>query len=369
MAAVQERQAKVEAVVEAVEGRPVERLSQDIVSAAYGDGVLVDLAVRRGSVTERLKPEDLGLAPTQETEKKLRDAAALGSKLLLPREIVGRLKAIEQAGRTSLKRRSFRTLFGHFVPCTAYAAWKEDYERLRKEFYDVRNDAIARHGEIVEDMRKLWLELAPELYRDANKGEDPPEGHAERVADRMAAKVLSPQRIADGFEFEQSVRLVPIPSAAEADMLAQDRLRRARRMGDERAALVEEFEADLESVYADRRKNVEDFAASMQAQLAEAVASLCREAHGALKGRKAIPVKTADKLRRLLVDAKTLNFMDDAAMAERIASVESALEASDVTPTTLARTLEAVHAEAIQEVERSDDSFELVWRLDDEALQ
>lgn len=367
---VRERQDATAAAMKVMEGRVVERLADDVISAAYGDGVLVDLTVRRGRVTERLRPEDLGLEPSAETEARLREAAILGSKLLLPREIVARLKAVEQAGRTALRRRAFATLFGHFVPCTAYAAWKADYERLRAEFHAVRDDAVARHAEIVEGMRALWLDLAPRLYREAHQGADPPDGHAETVADRMAGLVLPPERIAAAFQFDQRVRLVPIPSEAEADMLTQDRLRRERRLGAERAALVEDFERDVGAVYADRRATVQAFAADVQTQLAQHVARTCQDIHAALDGRRAIPTKTAERLRRLLDDVGTLNFVDDPATIRRVADVRAAVEAADVSAGSLAMALEAVHRSTLEDlrtVER-DESWDLVWRLDDKAV-
>lgn len=347
------------------------RLSRDVISAAYNDGVLVTLTVRRGRVTERLKAEDLGLSPTKETEAQLRKAASLGSKLLLPKEIVSELKSIEQAGRTALKRHSFETLFGHFVPCTAYAAWKEEYEVNRQRYYEVRNRAIADHDEIVQGMYELWLELAPDLYRGAHLGADPPAGYAEEIAERMASKVLTREKIAESFSFDQTISRVPIPSEVEADMLDRERAARARRLGKERAELVEEYEKDLEAVYAERKDTVNAFADSIIAQMSQNVVTMCADIYKVLKGKRVVASKTADKLRRLITEVRTCNFVDDEVTSERLDDVEKALESADCTPETLAKVLQDVHTQALKDLD--DDTvdnpeYALVWHLDDETV-
>ena len=228
---------------------------------------------------------------------------------------------------------------------------------------------IVRHAEVVEEMRQMWLDLAPKLWRMANGERTLPDGYGERTAERMAAKVLSPAKLAEGMAFEQTVRIVPIPAEAQADMLAQERLRRERRLGADRAALVHDFERDLEVIYADRRKDVVAFADAVASQMAGSIATLCAEIHAALQGKAVVGSRTAEKLRRLIADVRALNFVDDALTSQRLDLLVRAVDAKDVTPASLAKALEKVHEAATRDMAedvRKDESFALVWRLDDE---
>lgn len=329
---------------------PVARLPEDVISAAYGDGVLVQLHVSWWRGFKVMTPADLGMEPTEAAQVFLNKAVTLGGKRLLPKEVTGRLKTLEVMGRDSLKRHSFRTLFGDFVPCTAYSAWKEKYARYRDEFYELVNEVVDKYDEVVAAVRESWVEGAPELYRMARGGEPPP-GYAEETAGRVVSQIRSPGELLNSFSYEQELRLVPIPSETQVDMLKTEQAKRVNRLGAERAKLVEEFNRDIAREFEGRKAKVIDFVGGIQQEIAGKLIEICDGVSGTLNGKVSIPNQTADKLRRLIGEARALNFVDDAVTNKRLDAIEAELDRKEVGVEKLQSTLRAVGAQAQEDIE------------------
>ena len=344
----------------------VDRLRQDVVSSAFNDGVIVQIHCSWWRGFKVLQPEDLGMQPTKAVREFLREAVTLGGKRLLPRELAGKLKSCEVRGRKALAESSFKTLFGAFVPCTTYATWKEKFTGLQDEFYGLRDHILEEHDTIVKEIRERWLVNAPKLWRMANGKKTMPAEYATTTADRVAAQVRSRDDIMASFSYTQEVHLVPIPSEAQVDALRAEAADRARRLGKERAALVEAFEADIQTEMSGRRQQLVACVDGLQSQLSEAVCSMAVEVHNTVAGKTSVTQPTADKLRRLMTRIKDLNFVDDPQVNEWLGTIETTLEAKEVTPDSLTAALKKV-AEASKEdldaIRQNDASFSLVIPL------
>lgn len=365
MEAVEERQ---ERTMEAVGGDAVGRLSEDVVSSAFKDGVLVRLHVSYPRGIERLAPEDLGMRPTPEAVEHMRKALALGSRLTLPRRFTSGFKSVEQGAREALSRLSLSTLFGWFVPCTTYGEWKGEFLARRDAFEALRDGLIGDYDAVREEMRALWLEGAPELWRMANGGAEPPEGHAETAAEGVVARMPTLDALRTGYRFDQELSMVPMPSEAALDALAQDRARRAVSMGAERAALVDEFERDIALEMGERKSRMTGFCDSLQADLAERLLALAAKVHNDMVGRGALTARSAEAARKAVGRIRDLNFLGDAAIEGRLRDVEGAIGAADLSGATdvlrnaLASVADACRAE-IDSTRRDDPAFALVVRL------
>ena len=345
------------------------RLDTSTVLTAYQDGVLVNLHVRWWRGYKTLTPEDLGMRPTAEAREFLKKAVNLGGKRMLPARTLSRLKSLEVLGRQALNTYSFNTFYGSFVPCTVYEDWKTEYERLRKEFLSIRDDIYENYDDIVEEMRAMWLENAPTLYRMANR-KKLPDGYAEETADRIVSQIRSREEIYQSFQYEQALTLVPIPSEAKADLLEAEHLERISRYGKDRANQLESFQHDLESEFSQRKQRMTDFVSGIQGQISEEICKMASEVHNAIQGKGTVYARTATKLRRLVDKARSLNFIQDPSVEEWLSSVDKVINNAEVTPEELSKVLRTVSSAArneLDEVKKEDPSFSLVLSINDET--
>lgn len=344
------------------------RLPEGVAETAFQDGVIIQLHCQWWRGHKVLRPEDLGMSPTKEVREFLAEAVALGGKRMLPREILGKLKSCEVRGRQALSRCSFPTLYGSFVPCTTYGTWRAAFETCRDDFLAVRDDILARHDEIVEEIRQMWAEAAPRLWKMANGQRPLPPNYAADTGDRVARQIRSPEDIMDSFAYYQTLQLVPIPSEAQVDALKAEQVGRARRLGEERAAAVMDFERDLAAEYAAKNQQVKLFVDGIQEQIASAICELATDVHNSIAKQASLPERTVGKLRRLVDRARQLNFINDPVAEEWLGRITSEMDSKAVTAESLQKVLRAVQAEAkpeIAEARRADASFSLVLQLDD----
>ena len=367
LAAAVDQAEQREATIVAAVGSTAARLDSSLVSAAYQAGVLVQLHVCWWRGFKVLKPEDLGMHPAKAVKAFLDEAIHLGGKRLLPKEILSRLKSLEVMGRATLAELSFETLFGRFVPCTAYGEWKRRYAEYQEQFYTVRDRILTDHDAIVDEIRRAWLDNAPRLYRMAN-ARSAPAGWADEVANRIAGQVRSRDEIEETFRYEQELRIVPIPSEAEVDALRAEQVNRARRLGADRAALVDEFDRDLQTELGKRKDHVLGFVEGIQQQVFDAIGKLAAETHATLSGSKGVPTRTVDRLRRLTGQLRSMNFMQDPKVTDWLDQIDTDATAPELSSERLLTTLRVITDQAGAELEQArkvNVSYRMVARLQD----
>jgi len=94
----------------------IDVVREDIALRLMQGGVIVDIDIHRWTGTRRLLPEELGIQGKTHSK-----AIRLGEKLLMPPTIYRTANSLTTQLRTNLERHSFRTVWGRWIPATAYS--------------------------------------------------------------------------------------------------------------------------------------------------------------------------------------------------------------------------------------------------------
>lgn len=124
----------------------------------FKDGTLIEIKVCFWSGAKILKPHDLGI-----DQESLPEIYELGKKMLIPKKIISKFRAIESKARFIVEKNSFKFPFGNarFIPNRKVSIiikklklYQKEYNSLKKEFitdYDkLRKQILPSHQKAAE---------------------------------------------------------------------------------------------------------------------------------------------------------------------------------------------------------------------------
>lgn len=354
------------------------------------EGVIVNIHIRRWRGRTSLSPQDLGLDPEQASN--IREIADLGEKLLMPREYLNKLSALDRRARGTggaLERHTFRTAWGFFCPVTAYGTLREKLDEISREYFAVRDEILRGYYGWVEEVKTRYRQAAAEAYNrllavapqtlDGQSQDEFVTGFVTRILD----KIPTTDEIRESFAFEVELSYIPLPSMlAEEQARAQgirvatdvdvERLQAQR----EQERLVEEVEkarlwaqreeaeatawanrtaaqakkAALEAMnrdVLDRAQReagsmVDGFLRDVGSQLNNLVFDACRDVLKALQEKQTLHSRSVVQLKTMIEQVSSLNFTGDesvAGMVEKVRREILAQQASNRNTGSLERVL------------------------------
>jgi len=219
-------------------------------------GILVDIDVHGTSLfTVRASWAELGIPEDDTRRKRLKR----GSKDLIPKEYLGKLRSLETRFRQSLDKHSF-DLEGfrpyRWVPFTAYEEWRTEWDRLQAELAELKAKIINHYDEFVDAIAADFATIAREAWdairarRPAGAGEfalitdhgtfDGLDAFIDHVVARATAKLPSPERIEAELYVDYKNALVATGADVEAELLARDQLHTKREIESAKQKLAQE---------------------------------------------------------------------------------------------------------------------------------
>jgi hypothetical protein len=130
-------------------------------------GLLIDLNITgTGMFSKAASWADLGIADIEEDKRSTQFTR--GQKILIPDEMVKRLKSVKARMSQALERNSYKiTGFAPYrwLPFTAYAHFKTEWEKLMIEFAEVKAEIIADRNKYVDEMAVLYNEIAEASWK------------------------------------------------------------------------------------------------------------------------------------------------------------------------------------------------------------
>lgn len=131
------------------------------IETVFTEGALVDIDISTGTFERRLQPEDLGIDPT-----KLSKAFKLGSKSLMPAEIISEFKHHDYKARSLLTQMSFSFPFGgaRFIPKKTLIEFAERIEKIIGAFNISVAKLVDNYDKYKLQMRKHYVEAANNAY-------------------------------------------------------------------------------------------------------------------------------------------------------------------------------------------------------------
>lgn len=123
----------------------------------FSDGVLVDINVSYWSGAKILTAKDLGLK-----EEEIAEAFSLGRKMLVPREIIRKFRAIESKARFIVERNSFKFPIGNarFIPKKKFPKVFDALKEYQQEYNALVNTLITNYNSYRKEMIPVYAKAA-----------------------------------------------------------------------------------------------------------------------------------------------------------------------------------------------------------------
>lgn len=279
------------------------------------DGVIVQLSIGRVRGRRKLEKEDLGLQglTDEEYDRFFAEHISLGVKKLLPSDILIEGDTIERAIRKNLEKASFRSLWGYFVPVTAWRKWVDSHEKLKQRYYDLLAKELATYQDMVDEVRASYLVAANAAWRRAeevirSQGVSYDEFVQNFVA-RIAGQIPSEAEIEESFYVREAYFRIPLPSeiAEEAARLE------ATRQQTERDQMRDAMETEMmQRMMSQKESALDGFLTDVMKQLRQLAYDTSIELLESIKKNEGRVVAPSFKsLKSLIEQVKDLNFYGD----------------------------------------------------------
>ena len=138
----------------------VEQFKNDWALALMTKGVIVKLSIKRWPATISLTPESLGLKfKNDDSYEAYRKYVYLGRQNLLPPDIISEIRTTDSRARALLDSYSFDTIWGKFVPFTAFKEWERENARLKDLYLQQAISLGSQYKTIIEIVRKDYKKM------------------------------------------------------------------------------------------------------------------------------------------------------------------------------------------------------------------
>jgi hypothetical protein len=371
-----------------IDGAKLAARMQNLSKLKSKEGLIVDTDIGYMRLIVQMSEEDWGVELSEEEKRYV----SLGHQRLFPKEVMNRIARTEGRGRANLDKLSYTFEEGRFVPVTTWKEWKAENDRLKKEFFEIRNEVIKDYDKTVAEVKKDLAERAEKVFNRMKTSpilnvegkptplpetmQDPEEWKRNFVK-RLAAKIPSKEAFRDSFYWTEKYKYLRMPSEIEEELLQQETVRAERaqlyHQEEDRKAKVEAMNDDF---VVQLRAEKEKAAAEQDKFISEAMKSQ-REAITACLGQALDTVarnggkmagSTIKALKGMVDRARSLNFFDDAEVNESIGKLDHWL-GKDARSRSVplfkrqARDIKAMMDDSIRKLEDEDTRQEEVCRI------
>jgi hypothetical protein len=341
----------------------VTALSDNWTLALMRNGIIVGLKISRWRGTTRLTPDTLGIKFTDEDAHAFaRKYLSFGHQKLLPPEINREFESIERRARELLNLYSFDTVWGKFVPITAFQSWETQNEELKKEYMDLAKQFGNGFDRIVSTVKSDYKNLAKDvwarLYPD--NGGNPTDSFVETFSNNIVSKIPDVMQIMSNFKYETVYSFIPMPSFIEKELDVVRDIQRERDVKDHNARLKVETEERIAAIYVEKKKElIEGFLDSTVNAMRNYVRELCDEvlvSLGKTRSKSKIPDSQVKKLKKMIQRVRVLNFYDDKQIDDHFNELEFEIDKfqCDMSKDVVVRKLEEIVEVAKKEINHTD---------------
>lgn len=337
------------------------------------EGVLVNIHIGRWRAKTGLSWDDLGIKVSDETNKVLNSIINLGSKNLLPAEVIKELDSLESKARRLLVKSSFQTYWGRFIPVGAYAEWKADNDELIAEYFTKRDEIVANYDQLIYQVMVAYEAAARSSYERLKAlapesiEEFPSETEFVNIfTSRVNSKLPTAQDVHDSFYYSVELNFVPLPDLLATEQAEAERVRleaqhsaevinlaaqttrekewaEQKRIRDEAWAehekkaaevkaaqsaaevkqrMLEEMNRDvIEQARQQKESLVDDFLRNVVSQLRNLVYDATTDVLSAMTKKGSLPPRSIVQLKKMVEQVGSLNFYGDQEIDQMIRQV------------------------------------------------
>ena len=312
---------------------PVEQFRSDWALALMSQGVIVRLGISRWRAKTRLTPDILGLKFVDDKSQEfMKKYVKLGEQKLLPPEILSEIERLERRARDILSTYSFHTVWGKFVPFTAFERWESENAIVQNDFMQMAVALGTRYDSIIaslrEDYRNMARDVWARLYPEDTGG--PTESFIENFVAKIIEKIPTRDIIVSSFKYDVTYFVVPMPSFIEESVARAEEIRRSSEMAEFENQLERNTKRRIAEDYQKRKRELIDgFLESTVMSMREYVKELCDnvlESIGKQNKVGKLTNKNINKLKKMTEKVRILNFYDDKEISSLMEELEIEIE-------------------------------------------
>lgn len=284
----------------------------------------VEPHVTRWRAETTLTLADLGIEPKDAAERKALDSVlSLGSRYLLPRDVIEHGQHLENRFRNALWKRSLPSHWGNLVPQQRYGEWRAEAYTIAKDYegwaLGVYEDWDAHMARVEEDYRQLGLQAWNRLVQSGREMPPMTEWVAQFVQ-RCMAKCETREYWLAKAKMWFDVSYIPLKSMLDADEAEAAHV-----------AAVSQAKTEMEKdILNSARQQFEtglfQFMADVRGEITERIFNVLVDVLGAMdKSGGDLPRNSSKQLKNLVEAVEDLKFWDDAQLDQQMASIRSIL--------------------------------------------
>jgi hypothetical protein len=328
----------------------VEQFRDDWALGLMTCGVIVKLCVGRWRALAQLTPEMLGLKFINEDGFDFCNRyLELGRQKLLPPEVLNEIETLERRSRNILSLYSFDTVWGRFVPFTAFADWERENAVVRENFlrqaealgnqYDSIVAAVKSEYRIMA--RDVWMRLYPK-----DEG-GPTSAFVEDFVSKVISKIPSREEIVKSFQYSATYFVIPMPSFVADNIAKVEQIKRQEEIAKFETDLEKQTKRRISEEYIKRKKELIDgFLESTVSSMRKYVSELCDAVliSMARKGKNKVTTSQVNRLKEMIKKVRLLNFYDDKEVSALLKDLDAELDKvkGDMNQQTIAEKLKAI---------------------------
>ena len=296
----------------------VEQFRSDWALSLMSRGVIVKLSMSRWRAKTRLTPEMMGLKFVDEKTFNFHNKyLKLGEhKLFPPNEIIN-IEILERRARMLLENYSFDTVWGKFVPHTAFDEWERENNLIRQAWFEQAMIMGSRYDSILSVVRDEYRNMAKDVWArlyTQDKG-GPTESFVTDFVQKVVEKIPPREEIVSSFKYGTTYFVIPMPSLIEDNVARAEQIKRQSEMEIFNSQIEQQTKRRISEEYVKRKKElIDSFLETTVVSMRSYVGDLCNAVLQSIGQRSKtgnITIQHVNKIKGMVKKVKLLNFYDD----------------------------------------------------------
>jgi len=281
-------------------------------------GLIIRLCIRRWRAKIKLDFNKLGLKFVDDNSLEfMKKYINLGTQNLLPPKEISKITLIETRARDNLTNYSFDTIWGRFVPMTAFDEWEYNNDKIYEEFKNFALSFVSRYDEIINIVRNDYRSMAKDvwarLYPQDQFGAS--ESFIQNFVDEIVSNIPSKEEVLKTFKYEIIYITIPMPSVVEDNIAKAQEIKRQSEMKEFKTNLEIETHQKIADEYIKRKKELIDgFLESTVESMRHYIGDLCDNVLQSISNSSRLGNVNKHHIKRIngmIKKVKLLNFYGD----------------------------------------------------------
>lgn len=295
----------------------IQQFKNDWALALMSQGIIVRLSLSRWRGTAPLKSDELGLKYNDnDSINFMRKYVVLGHEKLLPPKIKQELDSVEASARINLKEYSFDTVWGKFVPYSAFDTWERENNRIRENYIKASISIGEKYDEIIQTIKDEYRNMAKDVWMRLyhNQG-NPTESFIENFISNIVAKIPSRNDLVASFKYDATYFIIPMPSLIEENISRAREIARDRENKEIENNIQNDTKRRISEEYFKRKQElIDSFLDATVSNLRTHISELCEGVLISIKQnseKKDINKMQLNKIKNMINKVSLLNFYND----------------------------------------------------------